>query len=307
MLAEAITIGVFPLDQVRTPRPGAGTGWAAALAGALPQLKADAMPVALSVRFDPAQLVLAAKSGRHAIGSPLAIEPVPGAPLFLVRLGGKAFGVAFSSCAHPGLSPAANDRPADPAALAAFAAGTGIDTPDGPRAAQSLRPGDLVTTLANGSRPLAWVGRRQVSALELLGHPGLRPVGLAPGVAGNDRMLWLSPRQRLLIDDWRAEVLFGEDRVLAPAEALVNGDTVRQSVPPNGTEFVLLVCDRHEILLADGALCESFHPGDSGLDGLTGADRAALAQVIPEADLIRRRAAFPIVRGAEARALRLPG
>jgi hypothetical protein len=141
----------------------------------------------------------------------------------------------------------------------------------------------------------------------MLAHPGLRPVEFAPGSIGNDRPLVVSPRKRLLIDDWRAAVYFGEDRVLVSASALVDDQAARQVLLPDGVEYVVLLCDRHEILLAEGALSESFHPGETGLAGLSGRDREALAGIVPEAELARRRAAFPIVRHAEARALRLQG
>ena len=58
-------------------------------------------------------------------------------------------------------------------------------------------------------------------------------------------------------------------------------------------------------LLAEGALSESFHPGESGLSALPSAMLAEIAALIPETELMRRRAAFPIVRNAEARALRM--
>ena len=199
------------------------------------------------------------------------------------------------------------DGPDDPNLLAAYAADTLIDTPDGPRAARSLAAGDVVTTLANGSRPLRWVGRRRVTAVEMLAHPGLRPVEFAPGAIGNDRALVVSPQQRMLIDDWRAAFYFGEDQVLVSALALVDDQAARLVLPETGLDYVVLLCDRHEVLLAEGALSESFHPGTTGLAGLPPAERETLAAEVPEADLIRRRAAFPIVRNAEARALRLQG
>jgi len=305
MGADGITIGVFTLDRILSPRPGAGKGWGATLAKARPELRSGAVEVRLPLTMTAGEPSLAADVAILAAGTPVGVEPLPGSAWFLVRLAGKPFGIASPVGVHP--AEADHACPPDPSALAAFVAGTLINTPDGPRAAETLRAGDLVTTLSNGSRPLDWVARRRVTALELLAYPGLRPVVLAPGVASNARPLWVSLRQRLLIDDWRAEVFFGEDRVLAAAEALVDGTGVRVVLPPEGVEYVLLFCDRHEILLAEGALSESFHPGETGLGGLTQLERGALAQVIPEADLLRRRAAFPIVRGAEARALRLPG
>jgi hypothetical protein len=40
---------------------------------------------------------------------------------------------------------------------------------------------------------------------------------------------------------------------------------------------------------------------------MTPDERAALSGILPEAELIRRRSAYPIIRNAEARALRILG
>jgi hypothetical protein len=241
----------------------------------------------------------------YPAGSAVAVEPVAGRPgLFLLRIGGKAVGLASALAWERGCEPPLHGV-ALPEALAGFAAGTLIDTPDGPRPVETLVAGELVTTLGNGSRPLRWVGRRRVAAVEMLAHPGLRPVAFRPGTLGNARELVVSPQQRLLIDDWRAAVYFGEDRVLVAAQALVDDQAAQVVLPKGGVEHVMLLCDRHEVLLAEGALSESFHPDDAALAALFPEDRARLAEVCPEPELLRRRAAFPIVRNAEARALRL--
>lgn len=310
MTALRITVGVYALDQVLLPKSSA-KGWAARLAEAAPELAPTAVACPLTLAEGHDGLALAATveiAGlRWHQGTSAQVDPVPGrSGLVLIRLGGKAVGVATAEPWGAGTA-YLGDGPEEPEALAAYAGDTLIDTPDGPRAAGTLRPGDVVTTLANGSRPLRWVGRRRVAAVEMLAHPGLRPVEFAPGSMGNDRALLVSPRKRLLIDDWRAAVYFGEDRVLVSARALVDDQTARQVLPPDGVEYVVLLCDRHEILLAAGSLAESFHPGESGLAGLSAHDREALSAIVPEAELQRRRAAFPIVRHAEARALRLQG
>ena len=310
MTVQRITVGVHPLDQVLLPQ-GSAKGWSARLAAAVPELAPDAVVYPLILADGPEGLVLDATIDvaglRWHQGTRAQVDPVAGrAGLVLIRLGGKAVGVATADPWAAGTA-YRGDGPEEPEALAAYAGDTLIDTPDGPRGAATLAAGDVVTTLANGSRPLRWVGRRRVSVVEMLAHPGLRPVEFAPGTMGNDRALVVSPRKRLLIDDWRAAVYFGEDRVLVSASALVDDQAARQVLPPDGVEYVVLLCDRHEILLAEGALSESFHPGETGLAGLPGRDRAALAGIVPEAELMRRRAAFPIVRHAEARALRLQG
>lgn len=308
MVAERITVGVYALDRVILPKPAGAKGWAARLAEALPVLTEAAVPVPIHLSEGPEGLVLTEDAPlglEHPAGSAVAVEPVAGRPgFFLLRIGGKAAGLSSALPWNPGSEPSLHGVTL-PEALAGFAAGTLIDTPDGPRAVETLVAGEVVTTLGNGSRPLRWVGRRRVEAVEMLAHPGLRPVAFGPGILGNARDLLVSPQQRLLIDDWRAAVYFGEDRVLVAAQALVDDQAARVMLPAGGIDYVMLLCDRHEVLLAEGALSESFHPGETGLAALLPEDRARLTAVCPEPDLLRRRAAFPIVRNAEARALRL--
>ncbi|MGL4238253.1 Hint domain-containing protein [Tabrizicola sp.] len=191
--------------------------------------------------------------------------------------------------------------------LICFTHGTLVDTPNGPRLIETLEPGDLVSTLGNGSQPLRWTGSRHVSAVEMITNADLRPVEFDTGVIGNTRPLRVSPQHRILLDDWRAQVYFGEDQVLVPAKALVNGSTVRQTVPEAGVTYIHILFDRHEVIISEGALSESFHPGEIGLGALDEGQRRELDLLFPGLELERRRAAFPIVRMTEARALRLPG
>jgi hypothetical protein len=200
--------------------------------------------------------------------------------------------------------PGQNALPWD--AVFCFTFGTLVDTPDGLRLIEDLCPGDLVTTLGNGSQPLRWAGNRRVSAPEMQRLPDLAPVEFATGAIGNSRPLLVSPQHRILLNDWRAQVYFGEDEVLIPAKAMVNGTTIRQVTPPDGVTYVHLLFDRHEILISEGALSESFHPGEAGLHALDAVQRRELELLFPGLELERRRAAFPIVKLAEARALRLP-
>ncbi len=309
MVADRIIVGVYALDHMLMPKPAAAKGWPARLAEVSPVLGPEAAlcHLALSTASEGWALAETVDLGgaRHHAGTKITVDAIEGRPgLFIVRLGGKAMGLATSVPWDRGAEHVA-DRADQPAALAAYVAGTLIDTPDGSRPVEDLTQGDVVTTLSNGSRPLRWVGRRRVEPVELIAHPGLCPVEFAPGVVANGRALLVSPQQRMLIDDWRAAVYFGEDRVLVAAQALVDDQAARVVLPVAGVEYVVLLCDRHEVLIAEGALSESFHPGEVGLAALGPSARAEVAAILPEAELQRRRAAFPIVRHAEARALRL--
>jgi hypothetical protein len=138
-------------------------------------------------------------------------------------------------------------------------------------------------------------------------NPALCPILFETGALGNDRPLMVSPQHRMLITDWQAPVYFGEDSVLIAAKALVNDGSVRRVTPPEGVTYCHLLFDRHEIVTAEGALSESFHPGEVGLVGLEDAQRDELLELFPELHLAARKVAFPVVKIAEARALKLVG
>lgn len=132
-----------------------------------------------------------------------------------------------------------------------FVAGTRIAVPGGQARIEGLRIGDLVVTRDHGPLPIRWIGQRSVPAL----GPHA-PICFSAGALGtNDRIL-VSPQHCVLIDDWRAEVLFGEAEVLCPAHLLVNGDTIRRA-PCAEVTYVHLMFDNHELVLAEGMVSES--------------------------------------------------
>ena len=157
-----------------------------------------------------------------------------------------------------------------------FKAGTRIQTPHGPRAIETLRAGDLVITRDNGVQPVRWAGRRRVP-----GTGEFAPIRFAPGTVGNDRPLFVSPQHRMLHRSATATLLFDTPEVLVAARHLVNGRSVRQ-VAKNEIDYVHILFDRHEIIFAEGAPSESFHPGQYGLNGVMGAAREELFALFPE-------------------------
>lgn len=157
-----------------------------------------------------------------------------------------------------------------------FVAGTRVDTPEGPRRVETLRPGDLVLTLDNGSCPLRWSGGRTVR-----GVGSFTPVRIGTGVLGAQRDILVSPQHRILISGWQAQLLFGEDEVLVPAKSLVNGTSVTQT-PCDIVHYVHLFFDQHQLLSTSGLISESFFPGAQAVSGLDIAAMQELFALFPE-------------------------
>jgi hypothetical protein len=156
-----------------------------------------------------------------------------------------------------------------------FAAGTAIATPQGPRPVERIRPGDRVLTRDNGPRRVVWSGRAVCP-----GRGAMAPVSFAPGALGATRPLVLSRQHRVLIADPRAELYFGAAEVFAPAQALADGRAVRLGARSR-IVWCHLLLETHDILFAEGAACESLHPGDVALQRLPPGAGRELARLSP--------------------------
>ncbi len=176
--------------------------------------------------------------------------------------------------------------------VACFTAGTMLNSPDGPRRIETLKPGDWVTTFDHGEQQVRWIGHRTVS-----GQGRFAPIRISAGTLGAEVDVLVSPQHRLLICGWQAELMFGEDEVLVPARSLVNGETVTQA-PCDIVHYVHLLFDRHQLVTTAGLVSESFFPGQEGLDGLAPETAEELFALFPD---LRR---CPDAYGVAARPIR---
>ncbi|MCC0079837.1 MAG: Hint domain-containing protein [Rhodobacter sp.] len=190
-----------------------------------------------------------------------------------------------------------------------FTPGTRIDTTRGLVAVEDLQPGDRVLTRDNGYQPLAWTGRRDLSAAELAACPAVAPVRIAAGALGKglpERDLVVSPRHRMLITGARAELMFGEREVLVAAADLIGLPGVSRD-PAGAVSYIHVMCDAHEIIRAEGAWSESFQPAETVLNALDAATRAELLGLFPALGTEAGRQGFaavrPVLSGAEAKVL----
>ncbi len=178
-----------------------------------------------------------------------------------------------------------------------FAEGTMIDTPDGWQPIESLGPGTHVVT-RDGVLPVRWIGCSPVSARMLRDAPLMRPVRISEGAFGAGRPfrdLVVSPQHRVLIDDVRMGILFGEDgAMLAGARMLTNGKTVDVARDMPSVRYWHLVFDEHAIINSNGLWTESLHPNAQNIATLAPEARAELTHLFPDLAEDKATAPYPL-------------
>lgn len=160
--------------------------------------------------------------------------------------------------------------------IACFLRGTHIETATGLRQIEELSVGDKVRTKDHGFQPIRWIGASTCAA-----KGDLAPILFRKGAVGNERDLFVSPNHRMLLADWRAEMLFGEPEVLAPAKALVNDSSILR-VEGFEAQYFHMMFDQHEIVFSEGVPSESFYPGTEELNEFEAATRDEILALFPE-------------------------
>ena len=165
-----------------------------------------------------------------------------------------------------------------------FTPGTAIATPEGERAVETLKVGDKVITRDNGLQEIRWIGTRRLSWSELGANSHLQPVLIEKGSLGHglpERDMLVSPQHRVLVANERTQLYFDEHEVLVAAKHLIDHRGIRE-VSAQGVTYVHFMCDRHEVVLSNGAWTETFQPGDQTLKSMGNAQRLELFELFPE-------------------------
>ncbi|MFQ6548886.1 Hint domain-containing protein [Aestuariibius sp. 2305UL40-4] len=189
-----------------------------------------------------------------------------------------------------------------------FAAGTRIETPEGLRAIEDLRVGDLIITDA-GPRPIAWIGSRKLSRAKLKRVPTLQPIRIAAG-AMDDALpakdVVGSPNHRIVLGGARSELLFGAEKVLCAAKYLLDRPGVTQFLPHDGVEYFHVMFIDHRTVWAEGMEAESLFMGAEAVTALDAEAKAEIALLFPEladGNLPDYPAVHPVLKGYEAKLL----
>ncbi len=138
-----------------------------------------------------------------------------------------------------------------------YCPGTLIRTPRGQKKVEKLKIGDKVMTASGEARRIKWIGRRSYSGRFVMGRKDVLPVCIKAGALEDNvpkRDLWISPNHAMYLDG-----------VLIEAKDLVNGGSIVQAESAESIEYYHVELDTHDVLIAEGALAESYIDDDNRL------------------------------------------
>jgi len=185
---------------------------------------------------------------------------------------------------HDDDNPEDHDDDDDDDHVVCFAAGTLIETPTGPVSVEDLGVGKKVLCGDGIAREILWFSGREVTAEEMREHPEFRPIRIRKGAFGDNlpnQDLLVSPQHRILIDDWRASLMFGMEKVLVPAVYLLNDHDIVRDHEADGVVYYHFMFDRHHTVISNGIQSESFFPGATALAGIDEAAKQELLRLFP--------------------------
>jgi hypothetical protein len=136
-----------------------------------------------------------------------------------------------------------------------YCPGTLIRTRRGDKPVETLEIGDEVMTLSGAARPIKWIGRRGYSGRFIIGRKDVLPVCIRAGAIDREeprRDLWISPHHAMYLEG-----------VLIEAKDLINGVSIVQAEHVEEVEYFHIELDTHDVIIAEGALSESYLDDDN--------------------------------------------
>jgi hypothetical protein len=156
-----------------------------------------------------------------------------------------------------------------------YCRGTLIRTRRSRKRVENLRVGDLVMTRSGIARPVKWIGQRSYGGRFVMGRKDILPICIKAGALDDNvprRDLWISPHHAMYFNAtyfnaMHFNAMHFEDRhlegVLIEAKDLVNGVSIVQAERPDKVEYFHIELESHDVIIAEGALSETFIDDDS--------------------------------------------
>ena len=140
-----------------------------------------------------------------------------------------------------------------------YCRGTLIQTKTGQRLVEELQIGDEVMTASGRLRPIKWIGRRSYAGRFIIGRKDVLPVCIKAGALDDNvpaRDLWISPNHAMYFDT-------ADGGVLVEAKDIVNGVSIVRAESIKHVEYFHIELETHDVIIAEGALSETFIDDDS--------------------------------------------
>lgn len=178
-----------------------------------------------------------------------------------------------------------------------FTRGTLISTPQGDMPVESLEHGSMVCLYDGGMVPLSLRINRKIALSDLEKNPNMRPIRISAGALGSDlpkRDLLVSPQHRMLIRSSVAARMFNTSEVLISAHRLTVLPGIFVDLSIEEVEYIHLIFEVHQVILAEGTPTESFYPGPEALKTMPAALLEEFQCLFP--DYIQQQDTIPPAR-----------
>jgi hypothetical protein len=118
-----------------------------------------------------------------------------------------------------------------------------------------LAIGDRVMTKSGEARQIKWIGRRSYGGRFTMGRKDILPICIKAGALADSvpkRDLWISPHHAMYLEG-----------VLIEAKDLINGASIVRTDRGEMVEYFHIELESHDVIVAEGALSESYIDDDS--------------------------------------------
>ena len=169
-----------------------------------------------------------------------------------------------------------------------YGAGTKLRTIQGEIAIENLGVGDLLWTNDAGYQPIVWIGKRTLSAAELVQKPHLRAIRVSAHALGQNqpgRDLILSPQHRLCLSSNIVERITGEHQALISAKDLLDLDGVDVVESDAPITYYHVMTPEHQLIMAHGCLGKTLFTGPQALRMVPAESRRELHALLPDIDI----------------------
>ena len=150
---------------------------------------------------------------------------------------------------------------------------------------EDLQQGDWVMTADHGMNEIKWIGVSKTGEQTLAQHPKLRPIRIKKGALGCStpaQDLYVSPQHRILVRSKIAQRMFDEPEVLVAVKHLIELEGIDIMDDTKDVDYYHILLDNHEILIANGAACESLYLGAQALKSVDRESKREIFQIFPE-------------------------